>query len=80
MTATELGCKLKEMYETPSVNKTTMIHLFAIIYADEIQSRKIIPGEIIKAAGMPVSYVTEIYKGMRLAKYVELKSIHANRF
>ena len=38
MTVIELGHKLREMYETKGANKTTMIHLFGAIYADEINA------------------------------------------
>ena len=80
MTTLELGRKLKEMYETPGSNKTTMIHLFGIIYSDEIINSKIAAAEIIHAAGMQPSYATEIYKGIRLGEYVELKSLYKNKF
>lgn len=32
MTVLELGNKLSEMYETVGTNKSTMIHLFGVIY------------------------------------------------
>lgn len=80
MTALQLGLKLKEMYETDGVNKTTMIHLFGIIYADEIRNAGIKPIEIVKAAQMPESYSTEVNKGMNISKYVELKSVYFNKF
>ena len=53
MTSLELGNILKKMYETKGVNKTTMIHLFGVIYADEIRDAGIKPIEIVKAAQMP---------------------------
>ena len=80
MTVLELGKKLREMYETPGANKTTMIHLFGIIYSDEITNAKITAAEIIHAADMQPSYATEVYKGIRLGEYVELKSFYKNKF
>lgn len=51
--------------------KVVNIHLFAIKYAGEINSMN--AHEIAERAGISRSYGTEIYKGIRLAKYVELK-------
>ncbi len=73
MTANQLGLILKEMYENAKFDKTTRIHLFGIQYANEIRDNKITPKEILKAAHMPESYQTEISKGVRLAKYVDVK-------
>ena len=52
-----------------------MIHLFAIKYAsqlDELKESNI--KDLLEAADMRISYVTEINKGRRLSKYVELKA------
>ena len=73
MTVIELGSILKEMYEGSSGDKTVMIHLFAIKYADEIRGNGYIPREIVKATQMPDSYFAEINKGIKLAKYVDVK-------
>ncbi len=73
MTVIELGYKLKEMYEGNSGDKTAMIHLFAIKFADEIRSNSYTPKEILKVAQMPESYFAEINKGIKLAKYVDVK-------
>ena len=55
-----------------------MIHMFGIIYADEIDH---IPRmELVREAGIRVSYHTEVSKGIRLVKYVELKSRYASHF
>lgn len=70
----ELSCILREMYEGAAGDKTTMIHLFGIKYAKEIQNNKISPKEILRSAQMPESYVTEINKGIRLSNYVEVKA------
>lgn len=73
MTVIELANILRDMYENASSEKTTMIHLFGIKYADEIKRNGYTPKEILKAAGMQESYQTEISKGVRLAKYVIAK-------
>lgn len=70
----ELSCILKDMYEGASRDKTTMIHLFGIKYAKELQTNKIPLKELLRSAGMPDSYVTEINKGIRLSNYVEVKA------
>ncbi len=74
MTIMELGNKLNDMYENaPRNEQSAMIHLFAIIFADEIEASGATNGEIIKAARMRESYHGEIAKGRRLAKYVNVK-------
>ncbi len=49
-----------------------MIHLFGIKYADEIKESGIAPKEIAKDADINESYGTEISKGMKLKKYVQI--------
>lgn len=78
MTINELGRKLKEMYDGSNREKTVMIHLFGIKYADEIRSNGYTPKEILKIAEMPESYFAEINKGIKLSKYVEVKSKYIN--
>lgn len=73
MNTMELGKKLKGMYETQGAKKTAMIHLFGIIYAEEIVEANTNALEIIKSAEMKESYQAEINKGINLAKYVEIK-------
>ena len=78
MTVRELAMRLKEMYENSSNEKTTMIHLFGIMYAEEIKGCGSTPKEILKLANMPESYQTEISKGVRLSKYVDVKERYSN--
>lgn len=80
MTVIELGNKLREMYETKGALKTTMIHLFGVLYADEIRAIHASPAEIIKAAKLQPSYATEIAKGMNLSKYLDLKEEYKGKF
>ena len=78
MTAHELAACLKEMYENSSNEKTTMIHLFGIMYSKEIKECESTAKEILKLANMPESYQTEISKGIRLSKYVDVKEKYYN--
>lgn len=80
MTCMELGKKLREMYDIKGANKSTMIHLFGIIYADEIRNSDLTPVEIVKAAQLPESYKAEVQKGMNLSMYVDLKPEYKNYF
>lgn len=80
MTARELAMRLKEMYENSSNEKTTMIHLFGIMYAKEIKECESTAKEILKFANMPESYQTEISKGIRLSKYVDVKEKYYNYY
>lgn len=80
MTSVELGEKLRKMYESKGVNKTTMIHLFGIIYGDEVRNAGIPAIEIVKAARMPVSYQAEVNKGISLSRYVDLKTEYKSTY
>jgi len=69
MTEKELSNKLAEMYNNAQPKEqVTMIHLFGIKYASEIEKYRI--KDIILGAGLHESYNTEVRKGMNLAKYV----------
>lgn len=75
MRTEELGQILREMYDTAPPNcMVTMIHLFGIQYADQLQGEKFISRvrEVAKAANLE-KYIPEIYKGKRLAEYVTRK-------
>lgn len=50
--------------------RVTQIHLFGIEFADEIGSAA---NQIVDASEIDNSYATEVRKGMRLAKYVQLR-------
>lgn len=80
MTVNELAARLREMYDTPGAHKTTMIHLFGVVYADEIKRADIKPIEIIRAAKMQESYQGEIGKGIRLSQFVQLKDMYQDKF
>lgn len=70
----ELGQKLNDMYNNaPNGEKVAMIHLFGIKYADQIKKHNLSTKEIAKEADIKESYVAEISKGIKLAKYVKAK-------
>lgn len=70
-----LGKELKRMYEKASRNEqVAMIHVFAIKNGETILQNKIKSVDIIKAAGLQDSYKTEISKGVKLSKFVCVKS------
>ncbi|NIY72837.1 hypothetical protein HCZ30_10385 [Marivivens donghaensis] len=65
--------ELKRRYQSASKSEVALsIHLFGIEFADALQGASV---HLIaeEATGHP-SYGTEIRKGMRLAKYVQLKT------
>jgi 5-methylcytosine-specific restriction protein B len=73
----KLAQDLSKMYDNaPDGDKVAMIHLFGIRYAKEINENSITATAIIEntklsnGESIPSSYVTEINKGIRLAKYV----------
>lgn len=75
MTINELGNKLKEMYKNaPKGDSVTMIHLFGVKYANEIIINNYSRKDIIAKSGISSSYLTELSKGINLAKYVESKN------
>lgn len=73
MTIKELGEKLGDMYHNaPKGATVAMIHLFGIKYSEEIKISKYSKKDIATAANVPVSFVTEISKGVKLAEFVKL--------
>jgi 5-methylcytosine-specific restriction protein B len=70
-TPDQLGRLLSEMYDSaPRGDKVASIHLFGIVYADEIRAAGANAGDVIRASGLKPSYVVEVNKGVRLAKFV----------
>ena len=67
----ELGRTLFEMYHgAQKGEKTTMIHLFGIKYADEIRNCGASVPEITRLSDVGENYATEVSKGVRLARHV----------
>ena len=74
MNSKELSKKLHDMYfNAPKGELVSMIHLFGIKYAEDLQKRNISIKEIVKDSGISSTYQTEISKGIKLAKYVTVK-------
>lgn len=68
-----LGQKLRDMYDFTD-NKALIVHLFGIKYAEIIRANGYNAREIIETAGLGYGYQSELQKGMKLAKYVEIKN------
>ena len=73
MTIEQAARILRKMYDIGRQRRevSAYIHLFGIKYADELSSLS--RPEIVRLAGLPPAHSTEIYKGMKLSKYVEIK-------
>ncbi|WP_417254114.1 hypothetical protein [Celeribacter sp.] len=72
MTAEQLSNEFSKRYHSAEAGMTVVtIHLFGIEFARELQGQNL--KEICAGADVPVSYGTEIRKGMRLAEFVKLK-------
>ena len=72
MTEKEAIATLRDMYSNaPYGEKTFQIHLFGIKYAKALESLDVYT--IAQRATGYASYHTEIYKGMKLAEYVEVR-------
>lgn len=80
MTEYKLGNILKEMYQTAGRGQQVAnIHAFAIYYASAIEHERFSKKEILRIAGLPETYQTEISKGINLAQYVEVNQHTAQR-
>ena len=86
MTTSDLGKKLKEMYNSLNENKAAMILLFGILYATEIKknttdsSLNSVVKDIIDHSGIPKSYCTEIKKAVSLSVHVNPTAASKKRF
>ena len=70
----ELGNELRKMYDcAPQGDQVAAIHLFSIRFYKEISCTNINKKAILRAAGLPESYATEISKGVKLGEYVMIK-------
>lgn len=69
MEAKELGQILNEVYTNARKGEqVTMIHLFGVMYSGEITRCGI--KEVVKESGIRSTYLTEVAKAVKLAKYV----------
>jgi len=72
MQTSELVEVFKTRYHNAEKGYTAVtIHLFGIEYAEQLVGHNL--KDICTLADVPISYVTEIHKGMRLAEFVRLK-------
>ncbi len=73
MTVEEAAQILSSMYRAGKTaaggRATTAIHLFGVKYANELSSLPI--REVVRLARISHTYNTEVYKGIRLAEYVD---------
>ena len=75
MTLNQLGAELRKMYNDAQRGESVaMIHLFGIKYANEIKNCKCSNKDIVTVSGISKSYVTELIKGVKLSKFVDIKS------
>lgn len=61
-------------FNSEAGESVAMIHLFGIEYASEIRQCGESPKRLAIAAGISESYGTEISKGVKLAKYVQVSN------
>jgi hypothetical protein len=72
MTIVELASELRtSVNSAPGGERVVSIHLFGIRRSRDLQGVSL--KALVETAGIPSSYHTEVYKGMRLPKYVTLK-------
>ncbi len=68
----DLSSALREAWaDAPEGDVVVRIHLFGIRHAEALAGTNL--GALVRSAGIPGPYTTEIRKGMRLADYVTLK-------
>ncbi len=74
MAPDELVDILSRLYrDAPKDEAMAMVHLFGIKYAAEIRRCGESVPQLVRRSCVPNPHKTEVYKGMRLAKYVTLR-------
>lgn len=72
MTIEEAARILRDMYHSaPDRERVAYVHLFGIKYVHQLEGLS--SKEIVRQAGLPISYDVEIAAGRKLAKYVMVK-------
>jgi hypothetical protein len=67
----ELAEILREMYHCAATGDgVAMIHLFGIRHAEELRGADISIKAVVDRSGIPMSYLTEVNKGINLARFV----------
>lgn len=75
----KLASILRRMYDDAKRNEAvSQINLFGILYAEEIKASSSTLKELVALSGINMGYVTEVSKGVKLAKYVVLKEGREN--
>ena len=70
----ELAAELHRRYENAKRNEAAcQIHLFGIEYAKELQDCGCPLKHIVELSGISMGYLSEISKGIKLSKYVEVR-------
>ena len=65
---------LREKYQGASRNEAAcQVHLFGIQYAEALRECSWPLREIVKESGIGMGYLSEVNKGIKLARYVQLK-------
>lgn len=65
---------LWEKYQGASRNEAAcQVHLFGIQYAEVLRECSWPLREIVKESGIGMGYLSEVNKGIKLARYVQLK-------
>lgn len=65
---------LWEKYQGASRNEAAcQVHLFGIQYAEALRKCSWPLREIVKESGIGMGYLSEVNKGIKLARYVQLK-------
>ena len=74
MTPEDLAKMLSEMYAkgSKSREKVTMVQLYGVKYAGEIEQCGVSPATIASMAQIPPSYGIDINSGKKLSKYVRV--------
>ena len=74
MNESELAEIMRRMHRNaPNGERSTAVHLFGIRYVAELSAPNVSINTVSELAGLDKWY-TEVRKGMRLAKYVELNN------
>ena len=74
MNDVELAAELRRAYDTAPRNEAAcQIHLFGIRYAQELQNCGCTLRHIVELSGVSMGYLSEISKGVKLARYVTIR-------
>lgn len=59
--------------DAPEGEHKTVIHLFGIVYADEMGRGRASVSEVVRRSEIKNRFTTEVYNGKRLARYVTVR-------